>query len=362
MRFSLFWVFLLAASPLFGQTADWGKKWNQALASAKKEGTVVVAGFPDPVMRKEIIPRFTARFGIPVEFIAGRSSEIAARVRTERNAGLYTMDVFMAGPDTTAQVLYKERMLEPLKPMFILPEVTDSSKWKNGKLWFIDPEETYVFRPFSGVRSLLHINTSLVKPEEMRSATDLLNPRWRGKISTEDPAAVGAGANKAARFLLQMGEEFLNKLYRDQKPVVSRDRRQMADWLARGTQPICLNCDEDNIRPLQQEGFKIQEVFDLAPIPATINASPWLLTAAGRAPHPNAAMVFLNWIVSQEGLEIYSKGYGAPTLRRDVNEALLNSAGIPRPGAQYFDEAKWQWIVTGRQESSERVRKLLIAR
>lgn len=362
MAFSLFWIALLVAAPVFAQTAEWEKKWNQTLAAARKEGTVVVAGFPDPVMRKEIIPRFTARFGIQVEFIAGRSSEIAARIRTERQAGVYTMDVFMAGPDTTVNVLYRERMIDPLKPLFLLPEVTDPSKWKNGKIWFIDPEGTYVLRPFSGVRGLLHINTAHVKPEEMRLPTDLLHPRWRGKISTEDPAAVGAGANKAGRFLLQMGEEFVRQLYSGQKPVVSRDRRQMADWLARGTHPICLNCDEDNIRPLQQEGFKIQEIFELPPMPPTINASPWFLTAANRAPHPNATMIFVNWIVSREGLEIYSRGFGAPTLRRDVAESFLNPASIPQPGARYFDEAEWQWIVTGRQEASERVRKLLASR
>jgi ABC-type Fe3+ transport system substrate-binding protein len=208
----------------------------------------------------------------------------------------------------------------------------------------------------------LHINTAHVKPEEMRLPTDLLHPRWRGKISTEDPAAVGAGANKAGRFLLQMGEEFVRQLYSGQKPVFSRDRRQMADWLARGTQPICLNCDEDNIRPLQQEGFKIQEIFELPPMPPTINASPWFLTAANRAPHPNATTIFVNWIVSREGLEIYSRGFGAPTLRRDVAESFLNPASIPQPGARYFDEAEWQWIVTGRQEASERVRKLLASR
>jgi len=355
-------IAVLAAAPAFAQTADWEKKWNAAIAAGKKEGSVVVAGFPDPVMRKEIIPRFAARFGIQVEFIAGRSSEIAARVRNERRAGLYAMDVFLAGPDTTAQVLYKERILDPLRPLLILPEVTDASRWKNGKLWFADPEERYVMRPFSGVRSQLHINADHVKPDDLRAAADLLHPRWRGKIASEDPATVGAGANKAGRFLLQMGEEFVVKLYRDQKPAVSRERRQMADWLARGTHPICLNCDEDNVRPLQQEGFKIEEIFELPPIAPTINASPWLLTVAGRAPHPNAALVFANWIVSREGLEIYSKGFGAPTLRRDVDESFLNPAALPRSGVRYFDEAEWQWITTGRQEASERVRKLLGAR
>ena len=55
--------------------------------------------------------------------------------------------------------------------------------------------------PFSSVATLLFINTDQVKPEEMRTAKDLLNPKWRGKISTEDPTTTGAGANVAAQVL-----------------------------------------------------------------------------------------------------------------------------------------------------------------
>ena len=60
--------------------------------AAKKEGKVVVAGSPDPVMRNDIIPKFTARFGIPIEFIAGRSSQIVSRVETERASGIFSID------------------------------------------------------------------------------------------------------------------------------------------------------------------------------------------------------------------------------------------------------------------------------
>ena len=102
-------------------------------------------------------------------------------------------------------------------------------------------------RPFSSVASLLFINADQVKPEELRSAQDLLNPKWRGKISTEDPTTTGAGANMAARLYHQVGEDFVKSLYIDQKPVRTRERRQMSDWLARGTQPICLNCREDDV-------------------------------------------------------------------------------------------------------------------
>ena len=338
------------------------KDWNEILAGAKKEGKVVVAGSPDPVMRNEIIPKFTARFGIPVEFVAGRSSQIVSRVQTERSAGVYTVDVFLAGPDTTAVTLYGQKLIDPVKPLLLLPEVVDGSKWKTGKVWFADPEERFVVRAFSSVATLLFINTDYVKPEELRSVKDLLNPKWRGKISVEDPTTTGAGANEAARFYHQLGEEFAKALYIDQKPVRTRERRQMADWLARGTYPICMNCREDDVRPLVKEGFKILEIFELAGISPTINGSPWMLSVANKAPNPRAAQVFSNWILSKEGLEIYARGYGSAPVRTDIDESFLNPGNIPKPGVKYFDDTEWKWVVTGRHEYREKVWKLLKSR
>lgn len=353
---------VLLAVPSWAQDKSWEKQWNETLAAAKKEGSVVVAGSPDPVMRNEILPKFMARFGIRLELIAGRSSEIAARVRTERQAGVHSVDIFMAGPDTTANVLYAEKMIDPLRPMLLLPDVVDPSKWKRAKPWFIDPEERYVLRPFSSVASLFFINTDHVRPGEMRFSKDLLNFKWRGKISTDDPTVIGEGANKASRFYLLLGEDFVRKLYLEQKPVRTRDRRLQADWLARGTYPICLNCRQDDVRPLAKEGFKLLEIFELSDLPGTINSSPWLLTVANQAPHPNAARVFANWIVSREGLEIYSRGYGNATLRTDIDESFLEPVNIPKPGVNYFDDSAWSWIVTGRKESREKVWKVLKSR
>lgn len=352
----------LMTSAAGGQEKNWEKEWNQILAAAKKEGAVVVAGSPDPVMRNEIIPKFMSRFGIPIEFVAGRSSQIAARLRTERSAGIYSVDVFLSGPDTTANILYGEKMIDPLKPLLILPEVIDPSKWRRRKPWFIDPEEKYVLRPFSSVASLLFINTDSVKPAEMRAAKDLLNPKWKGKMSTEDPTTTGSGANLATRFYTQLGEEFVKKLYVEQKPVSTRERRQFTDWLARGTHPICLNCREDDVRPLQKEGFKLMEIFELSDVPGAVNGSPWLLTVANKAPHPNAARVFINWLLSKEGLEIYSRGYGSVTLRTDVDESFLNHGNIPRAGVHYFDDTDWNWVITGRRETREKVWKLIKSR
>src|SRR5215467_2120235 len=165
-------VLLLWCAPAVAQTKNNEREWQEALAGAKKEGKVVVVGSPDPVMRNEVIPKFTARYGIQVEFIAGRSSQTVARVQTERAAGIYNVDVYLSGPDTIANTLYGDKLIDPLKSLLILPEVVDGSKWKKGKVWFVDPEETYVVRAFSSAASLFFINTDFVKPDEMRAAKD----------------------------------------------------------------------------------------------------------------------------------------------------------------------------------------------
>ena len=128
------------------------------------------------------------------------------------------------------------------------------------------PEEKFVLRVFRSVTGLFFYNADHVKAEELRSSKDLLNPKWRGKISTDDPMVDGTGAANAAMLYVELGGEFVKRLYIDQKPVFSRERRQYTDWLARGTYPICLNCREDDVKSLRQEGFKLVEVFEMSDI------------------------------------------------------------------------------------------------
>ena len=188
-KFAALFALLASTSLAQAQTANWQKDWEETVAAAKKEGTVVVLGQPSPAMRNEILPKFTERYGIKVELIAGQSSTTVGKVRTERAAGIYSVDVFMSNGGTSISVLYAEKMIDPLKPMLILPEVTDPSKWKGGVIPFADPEKQYLLLMFRSVDSHMVVNQDYVKPEEMRHVKDLLNPKWKGKIATEDPAA-----------------------------------------------------------------------------------------------------------------------------------------------------------------------------
>jgi iron(III) transport system substrate-binding protein len=339
--------------------ADWEKEWNELLSRARREGKIVVAGWSDPNVRRELPARFTARFGIPVEYIGGRTGDHAARLRTERQAGLYTIDVVLGGIDSMATILHREKMLDPLKPSLILPEVTDPSKWRNGKLWFIDPEEIYILRLFNYVTGTIHINTQHVRPGDIRSVRDLIDPKWKGKISAHDPTVTGSG-NTPARFYIQFGDEFVRRLYVDQKPVMSRDRRQMADWLARGTYPISLDASSDDVRRLQSEGFPVMTLYRLPDLAGMIAGSFGLAALMNRAPHPNGAKVFLNWLASKEGLEVYARAGGTVPARNDIDaSSFVPEEEIPLPGANYFDTYDWQYTVMEREKARLRLKELL---
>jgi iron(III) transport system substrate-binding protein len=348
------------APAAWAQSSDWQKQWDETLAAAKKEGKVVVVGSPDPVMRNEIIPRFTKQFGIQVDFVAGRSSQIISKVRLERAAGQYLVDVYMSGAGTTFFTLLPEKMLDPLKPLLIHPDVTEAAKWKRGKPWFVD-DDGYVLMLFSSVQSLLFINTDFVNKEELRSVQDLLNPKWHGKISSEDPLgrAGGGGAGSSLHWFHELGADYMRKLHFGQKTTVSGDRRQMIDWLAQGKYPICLSCKEEGASDLKEEGFKLFEVFELEGIPNRINSSPFLLSYASKAPHPNAARIFVNWLASKDALEIYSRENGTATLRTDVDESFLDPRVIPKPGVKYVDVTDIKWITTGRKEAADKMLQAL---
>jgi ABC-type Fe3+ transport system substrate-binding protein len=78
-----------------------------------------------------------------------------------------------------------------------------------------------------------------------------------------------------------------------------------------------------------------------------------------KAPHPNAARLFVNWMASREGVGLYARALVAPSTRTDVDESFLDPRKIPRPGTKYFDNAGWDYNVQQREQAQLRVRELL---
>jgi iron(III) transport system substrate-binding protein len=332
------------------------------VSAARKQGRVVMSGPTDPRIREALPARFKERFGIAVEYIAGRSSELAARLRNERRSGLYTHDVALSGGETAATIFYAEKMLDPMRPL-LFPEVLDGAKWKGGKPWFYDPEDKYVLRLLRSLGALFTINAEHVKPEEIRSIHDLLSPKWKKKISASDPTIHGgAGSDIPAILFLSLGEEFVKKLYLDHEVAVSRNSRQMEDWLVRGIYPISFGVGSGGFERLKKEGFPVAAITGLRGFPGYVSTVNPLLCIFNKAPHPDAARLFVNWLASKEGLEVYARAAASGTTRSDIDESFIPSYSLPEPGVNYLDADSWDFIVKNKKTAIARMAELMRGR
>src|SRR5215204_3377968 len=360
MRWALLPVLALCLWPAFVAAQDKPPGWDELIAAARREGTVVVAGPAHPEVRQALPAAFKARFGVNLEYLGGPASAMVAKMKAERASGIYSFDVTLAGIQSMAQIFHREGLLEPIRPLLILPEVLDGAKWKRGALWFMDPEQQYVLRLFSSESEEFSINTQHVKPDEIRSAQDLLNPKWKGKIATHDPTVPGTGSNQAARFYVQFGEEFVKKLFVEQQPAISRDERQLTDWLLRGTYPIVFGANDARVEEMRKEGLPLVSIHGLPDLPGTVAVGNGLVGLFKNAPHPNAAKLFVNWLASKEGLEVYARAVKWSPTCNDIDEkSFVPADSIPDPGVNYFDLSDWEFTVTKKEQARQRIREML---
>jgi iron(III) transport system substrate-binding protein len=336
------------------------QSWDDLVAAAQREGKVVVAGPAHPEVRQVLPAAFKARFGINLEYVGAPASAAVAKLHAERRAGIYSLDVTLAGIQTVATIFYREGLLDPIKPLLVMPGVLDGSKWKKGSLWFMDPEQQYVLRLLSSDLEQFSINTLEVRADELRAARDLLDPKWKGRIATHDPAVPGTGSNHASELYVQFGEAFAKQLYVDQKPVISRDERQLTDWLLRGVYPIVFGANNARVDEMRKEGLPVLTVRSLSDLPGTVAVGNGLVALLKNAPHPRAAQLFINWLASKEGLEIYARAIRWSPTRNDIDEqTFVPAESIPTPGKEYFDSSDWEFTVTTKERARLRIKELI---
>ena len=333
---------VLLASPSYPAQTDWKKDWEQTVAAAKKEGQVTVY-----IYRYEgLLQDFKRDFpGINVVAVTGRGNELTNRIMAERRAGRYIADVYSGGTNSLFNTLYKGKALDPFKPLLILPEVTDLTKWYGKEHRYADPEGKYIFA-FIGSPSnaQLAYNTNLVNPKEFKSYTDVINPKWKGKIVSLDPRDTGLGATMQFYYYSpEIGPEFMKKFFGGMDITYAKNFRQMTDWLAQGKFAICMGC-KDSARAKNQ-GLPVDD-FDTNQWKegSSFSAGGGSISYLNQAPHPNAAKVFLNWFLSRKG-QIALQKLGDPddpanSRRIDIPKDDIPPENRLQPGVKYFDVVK----------------------
>jgi ABC-type Fe3+ transport system substrate-binding protein len=238
-------------------------------------------------------------------------------------------------------------MLEPIKPALLMPEVTDETKWWEGRHKYVDPEGMYILVYEGDVRSGGGgaYNTKLLNVKDYKSYWDFLTPKLKGKIVAMDLRQV-RGTSTPWQYLYYntlLGPPYLKRLYGEMEVVMSADLRQAVDWLATGKVVVCLPCQSSAVAKADNQGLSVDmfEPFQFKE-GVSISSAFGQLALMNRAPHPNAAKVFVNWLLSREGQTVFQKVMSQPGDARDSRRVDVPKDHVPpaerrRDGMKYFD-------------------------
>jgi ABC-type Fe3+ transport system substrate-binding protein len=148
----------------------------------------------------------------------------------------------------------------------------------------------------------------------------------KGKIGFLDPRTPGSGASMWSYLREVKGEEYLRKLVA-QKLQLSRDQRVLAEILAKGKISLVLGLTYYSYAPFVKAGLPVEPL----PVPKEgvyVSGGSGHLVVLKNAPHPNATRLFLNWFLSREGQETYTRAMHQPTRRLDVESKWLREFGV----------------------------------
>jgi ABC-type Fe3+ transport system substrate-binding protein len=316
-------VLVFNLPPKLLPSADSGAEWQRVTAAAKKEGKVIIGAPPGSDFRNDVKAVLKKRFDLDSEFIQAPGPSLMSKIVAEKQAGVVSVDAFLIGP-CTGNSLLKIDLFEPLSPAMILPEVKDPAQWWGGHLWADNQTgKNYLYSFVAQMTPSLFYNANVAKPQDFRSYDDLLDPRWKGKIGLRDPRVPGGGLAMWAFLIDIKGEEYIKRLAQ-QELFVSRSARQLADALAKGSLALTIGIGFRDFDTFIDSGLPIKH---LPPFKEGnyVSGGNGIVGILKGAPHPNAAKVFLNWLLSREGQDLHGKLAQQPTRRLDVNTKGLES-------------------------------------
>ncbi len=268
---------------------------------------------------------FKQKFGIEIELVLGRGRSTAKRITDEYKAGVRYFDVANLSVSNLTPRLLPMGAIQPLESYWILPEVKDAKQWWGGHIWG-DNAKRYSYYAYAYALDNIWYNTDLVKAGEVRTYDDLLDPKWKGKIGLMDPRFGGAGLGLFGFMWKNLGVEYLKKLSQQDLKVI-RKRRVLADNLAKGKLSITIGPTFFSFRKFIKAGLPVKPFLPL-------KEGTYVSVGYGGPvifkdhPHPNAAKVFVNWLLSKEGQQVWSKTMGHATRRLDVDTKWMPKIGV----------------------------------
>lgn len=317
----------------------WEVQWDELQVKAREEGELVIIGGSAAVVYRPLFKYFGDKYGIKVRSNGGSSRELVDRILAERNAGRFTIDLFISGLGTSTQRLIPNGVLQPIEPLIILPDVNDLTNWEGGTRRFVDPGRTYIISyaatAGSGITGSWY-NTNRLTEDDVRSLTsvwDYLDKDWQ--FVTTPPTDPGsAGGWNSRWFAPDIGPEWVEAWIRNPNVTWMTDARAVQDGLVRGRwdleiMTVGVGGEFDRLQALaapianiDQDPVIRDQWTDLNFLSGT--ASGDIVSAVEHPLNPAAQQLLLNWWLSHEGQTqrhiLTTDRNPSPTLRTDVTE------------------------------------------
>jgi iron(III) transport system substrate-binding protein len=299
-------------------------RMQKLVDAARREGELTLYTSTPVDDMKVMTDAFERKYGVKTKVWRASSEKVLQRAVAEARAGRFDADVYDTnGPELEA--LVRERMLLPISS----PALAD-----------LLPEAVFPHRAWVGARLVIFAfayNTNLVKKSELPSSYEgFADPRWKGKLAIE-----ADDADWFATVSGLLGEREAERLFRaivaNNGMSLRKGHTLLANLVAAGEVPLALTVYNYKAEQLKSKGAPI-DWFVLPPAIARVNG----LAVSARAPHPNAAMLWFEFVLGVEGQRLLLSREFVPTNRRV--ETTLNRFPLRFvDSAAVLDEsAKWE--------------------
>ena len=291
---------------------------------AKKEGEVMLYTSLVPEDLTALGAAFEKKYGVKLKTWRANSEKVLQRALTEARAGRNDADIVETnGPQLES--LYREKGLQRLRS----PHLKD-----------LMPQAVQAHGHWVGTRINMFVhsyNTTLVKKEELpKTYQDLAHPRWKGRLGIE-----AEDEDWFAMVIKALGEEQGLRTFREIQRVngfsVRKGHTLLAGLVASGEIPLALTTYSHGAEKMKQKGAPV-EWFAIAPAIGRANG----IGVVTKPPHPHAAALFVDFLLSPEGQQILQKGGYVPANLRVGDRAQKLELKFVDPAVILDEHDKWK--------------------
>lgn len=280
----------------------------ELVKAACAEGKVTLYSAQNAANERLIVQNFEKAFPcLRVSVISAVTGRLYERVQTEAAAGLVQADALMITDEALTQRLIDEKKVRAWNP----PSADKYPATAKGPgLWY------------SGSGSLMYpvYNTRMMKAgDEPKSWKDLLDPRFKDKMSISAITSGGAAWMMYAFMDMKVGDDYLKKFAAQNVRVFSTYTQALLG-VTRGEILMSIGPGLDEYSERVREGAPIKPLF-LAEGTPRVNYPIMLLAGS---PNPNAGELIGNWYLSKAGQSALVRTRGAYSARLDVPPAKGN--------------------------------------